>query len=317
MFFLDRNRERVNSLAQQLLNQVNETGESANILLEKMAREYQLNEHWLQRIVEEYNILSFLQKLKEGTQHENFPLLEPVIDEAQAIVGVPFGTPMPLNEESKKMEKAASYGYQNYQVTADMFNYGEEVGAPFESLYVDGDYVDDSDELEKVAFEKENLRQQIEDDMLVKEAAYKVENERYKIVGELTKIANISPGVAKLVVYKLVKEANDEQSAEDVLISCKHNTFEVMNAHINEDIAPYEMEKIAGITGLIEELKMLLPAKKVLSEGGKKAVDLAKYFKKNPEKAIIALMAAKQPYEHLTTDSVDAVKADIAAFANS
>jgi len=317
MFFIDRNRQRVVEYAQQILNQTNETGESPTVLLEKLANEYQLNPNWKQRVVEEYNILSFLEKLKEGTHHENFQLMEPIIDEAEQWVGVSFEQPIPLKQSDSTMEKAASYEDNNIVVTPDMFAYDSGEYTPFEELHLVADQFDDTEELEKVANYQKDLHEKIKEEELIKEASYKIENERYKIVHELTKIANISPGVAKAVIHDLVKVAGDDESAEDVMVGCKYNTQEIAEADLLQDIASYELEKVAKFKELIEELKILLPAKKQITEAGEKSVELAKYFKNNPEKSIIALLAMKQPYSFFKDGDSGKVAANIAAFANS
>jgi len=317
MFFIDRNRQRVAQYAQQILNQTNETGESPSVLLEKLADEYKLNNNWKQRIVEEYNILSFLERLKEGTHHENFQLMEPVLDEAEQWVKVPFDEPIPTTSSEGKMEKAASYNAADIVVTPDMFAYDNGEYSPFEEMCFSADQFDDSIELEKIASYQENLHLEKQNEELIKEASYRIENERYKIIHELTKVANVSPGVAKMIIHDLVKKAGDEESAEDVMVGCKYNTKEIMNATFMQDVAQYELEKIAKVKELIEELKLLLPVKKEISQAGEKGLKIAKFFKENPEKGIIALLAMKQPYEAFTDTNSAKAAANIAAFANS
>jgi len=317
MFFIDRNRQRVVNYAQQILNQTNETGESPTVLLEKLASEYQLNPNWKQRVVEEYNILSFLDKLKEGTHHENFQLMEPIVDEAEQWVDVPFNEPIPLKQNDSSIEKAASYENANVIVTPDMFAYGNEEYSPFEEIHLVADQFDDTEELEKVAFYQKKLHEDIRNEELIKEASYKIENERYKIVNELTKIANISPGVAKAVIRDLVKIAGDDETAEDVMVACKYNTQEIINSDFMQDVTRYELQKVAKVSELIEELKLLIPVKKEISKVGEKSLEIAKYFKNNPEKSIIALLAAKQPYSFFEGKETGKVATNIAAFANS
>ena len=323
MIFFDPNRQRVVSIAKEVLNQVNQSGEAPDMILNKIAQSYGLNDHWKQRIVEEFNIQAFLQKLQEGTQHEHYQLANPVIDEAEQWVGVPMDEPIPEGQD-KDIEKTASYMekvafYQEQEPTLiplDAFEYKtEEEFTPFPNMMVVADEFDDSIELEKIAYEKEMALKEVQREELIKEASYAISQYEDKVLGELIKIANISPGFAKLIIHDLSKTAAAHY-AEDILIGVKHKPKEIKDASIYDDVAPYEFEKLASVKTLIEELTFIKPLKNGVAKGKEKFIVAAKKLKNHPIGAIMALLGIRGIHKALNEDLSEPVLTNIKAFAD-
>jgi len=316
MIFFDPNRQKVTAIAKEALEQVNQSGESPDLVIEKLCDNYGLNANWRQRIVEEYNIQAFLQKLQEGTQHEHYQVAQPVIDECKQWLGIEWYEPIPENNSNEGIKKTASYGDAGV-VPLNAFEYDvNEEFKPFDPLYVSGDNFDDTIELEKVAFEKQQMLQEMQKEELQKEASYYIQQAEDKILGELIKIANISPGFAKSIIHDLSKTAS-RVYAEDVLIGCKHKPEEILEASIYDDVAPYEFEKLASVKGLIEELSYLIPLKKGVAAGKEKFIAMARKLKSDPVRGIIIpAVIIKNLYKEITESPSKEIGLNIKAFAD-
>jgi len=310
MFFLNTEREKYINFAKQIIEQVKQTGDNPNMLLDKLAKEQGLNDHQRQRIVEEFNVHMFLDKLKEGTQHEMYQLMEPIIDEPSSVIEIPYDVNLDPNY-GKEMQKTASYnpvydfGYEAYSLTPETIN-------PSFGYYA----IDDTDyeSLEKKAFEIEQKHKELEEQQLVKEAMMQVDKDKYERLTRLVKIANESPALAKVIVHDLVKVAKAEEEASELLYLCKHSTFDVQNANIKAMMS-WELEKLAEVKEIVEEIEQILPTEKELKKGGKKVVWIAKKIKEKPHYAIISAIIAKGLHDMVTNEKPDETAANIAAFS--
>jgi len=237
----DKNKQRVSALAKTMLDNVNQSGDAPDTVLEQTGKAQNLNDHWKQRVVEEFNILSFLQKLQDGTQQEHFQVAQPVIDECKQWLHIDWDTPQSEQKASEKIEKKASYDNQYMSteslISANAFEYGEIDRFDFNTI--SGDRFDDTIELEKVAFEKRQMFQELQDEELIKEANYHIGKEENYLINELVKIANVSPGFTKSIIHDLYKKGH-QSYAEDIMVESKYKPDEIMSSSIYDDVAPYE-----------------------------------------------------------------------------
>jgi len=300
MIFFDPNKQKVASIAKEVLRVVTESGDSPDMVIDKIAKSYNLNDHWKQRIVEEFNIEAFLQKLQEGTQHENFQVAQPIIDECKQWVKVSQDQSIPEGK-SKEMEKTASYGDIG-SIPFGAFDYAHEEFGPFNNMHVSGDNFDDSEELEKIAYQKIDSAVEVFNQDLIKEAMYKISEEEEKVLGKLVKIANVSPGFTKFIVHELTKTASPSY-AEDIMVNSKFKPIEILHSSIYDDVAPHEFEKLASVGELIEEIKAFIPLKKIIKKSPKKAKNLIKKIKGTPVGKLGALLAGANGVKKMVTDN--------------
>lgn len=315
MIFFDRNKQKVSSIAKAMLDSVNQSGDAPDEVLEQIAKAQNLNEHWKQRVVEEFNILAFLQKLQDGTQHEHFQVAQPVIDECKQWLHIDWNQAA-AEKNSGKMEKTASYNYRSpeeFFINANAFDY--DGIDRFDSYTVSGDRFDDTIELEKVAFEKKQMLQDLQDEELIKEANYHIGKEENHLINELVKIANVSPGFTKSIIYDLYKKGHYSY-AEDVMVESKYKPDEIMSSSIYDDVAPYEFEKLASVTSIIEDLSAIIPLKKMVSSSKSKAKKVIKHLNEKPIQGLMALVLGRGVKNAFTDNGEAKIAANIEAFKN-
>jgi len=317
MIFFDKNKQRVSALAKTMLDNVNQSGDAPDTVLEQTGKAQNLNDHWKQRVVEEFNILSFLQKLQDGTQQEHFQVAQPVIDECKQWLHIDWDTPQSEQKASEKIEKKASYDNQYMSteslISANAFEYGEIDRFDFNTI--SGDRFDDTIELEKVAFEKRQMFQELQDEELIKEANYHIGKEENYLINELVKIANVSPGFTKSIIHDLYKKGH-QSYAEDIMVESKYKPDEIMSSSIYDDVAPYEFEKLASVSSLIEDLSAIIPLKKMVSSSKSKAKKIIKHLNEKPIQGLMALVLGNGVKKAFTDKGESKVSANITAFKN-
>ena len=309
--FMDRNKYL--TYAQEAIRLVDETDMNPNDVIEQIAQKNKLNPHQAQRVVEEYNINRFLNNLKEGTQHENFLLANPVIDECKEVIKIPMGEAQ-KKESDGNIGKTASV-YDQVYIPNSAFEYGDTIDN-FDSMQVHGEYIDESADLEKVAFDRQYAKEQQIGEVLIKEAGYHIDKAEREIASDLVKVANISPAVAKQVIYGLVKMGAAD-IAEDVTIYCKYKPQEMINASLDDDILTQtELNKFAGIKDIFSDLGKIVRIKESVKNGNKKAAKtIIEAAKSNPGKALQAILSVIRFGKNITGDEND-VATEIAAFGS-
>ena len=288
MIFFDRNKQKVSSIAKEVLSQVTDTGESPDLIINKIASNYSLNDSWKQRIVEEFNIIAFLQKLEDGTQHEHYQVAQPVLDECKQWIHIGMDNSIPEKSDSG-IKKTASYNSVG-AIPINAFDYNSDISS-FDNMTIGGDNYDDSIELEKVAFYKESERQRQEDEELIKEASYYVSLAENQLIGELVKVANITPGFTKHIVHSLYKRGCVNY-AEDVVTECRWKPDEIVDSSLLTDAGPRDLDKLASVAGLIENIAKMIPVKKMARNSVEKAKDIIRKAKSKPKSLGYALILA-------------------------
>ena len=285
--------DKYGSIAKEAINRVESSNGNPNDVIMELAQKQHLNKHQTQRVVEEYNVNMFLNKLKEGTQHEDFLLANPVMDECEKWVGVPIGKPQTGIKKEASMEKVAS-SYDQVFIPNSAFEYGEIDN--FDNIQMQGEILDESGDLEKVAFDKSYYKNELAQEELIKEANYHINRGLEMVSRDLIKIANQSPAIAKQVIYGLVKVGSDDL-AEDVLVNCKYNTQEITKSSMQDEIyTQTDLNKFASFKDILEELPFAKTLKNIVTQGGPKSEEAAKkiieYSKKHPAVPIsLALVA--------------------------
>lgn len=260
--------------------------------ISKYASANKLNISQQQRIVEEVNVGTFLDKLKDGTHHEDFPIAEAVHanfaerDDSLNKTASEYGR--------SPLEKVASVEMSSL-VTSDMYNIGT----------VEFDDSIAADTLSKTAgMYDENLEaasnEWEKNDDLAKEASIqRVANsdtvqsweEWDKGIDFLTKIASESEGMAKAVIATMSK-MNLEKEAVDMLENIKYSNEEIINSNTEElsfDTI-HELRKLAGVgQDALDIGKNVYDATK---STGKAAWGLAKMPVKNPKTAAATGLSA-------------------------
>ncbi len=187
--------------------------------LQKIASAHSLNSEEHQRLVEEYNIGSFLNKLQEGTQHEEYPVASPVVSVANIEGG-----------GGSTMQKTAS-SVPAYTIHEHMF-------------IVSSDEDDCSNSMEKTASSPENeelftseakwdrVDQAREVEAEEETAMIKVAEEKEKLMGltqELLKLSSSSEGMTKTAILG-VHQVGFKTEAESMLENSRFSTDDIASS---------------------------------------------------------------------------------------
>ena len=215
-------------------------GEDINKYISKYASDNNLNDNEKQRLVEEVNVGTFLDKLKDGEQHEDFPVADSVITHADGDKPV---------LESAELNKAASFS--NFDIDSSMFElnfekdtYTSPVLRKEASVEIGSEIMNSEDKWE----EAERLRQDVISDFdkgLAKEAS---EDTLYNELGELMKIANISEGMTKTAIAVLKMNELDEL-ALSLAENSKHSTSDILSS----EAEPLAKEASDILSSLLEK----------------------------------------------------------------
>ena len=233
------------------------TVDNPNELLQKVAQEYGLSDHEKQRVVEEYNVNYFLEKLQEGTQHENFIVMNPVIDECASAIGVDMNTAMDP-AIGADMKKAASFDMQFDESAFSYDGIDRMPDVQYDTFDMSEDF------LLKVAQDQEIERASAERSGAIERAVAAIGMAKESVVSDLVKTANESPAVAKMIVAEIQKVAQDEDAAWTILEQSKHKLDEVVSADVSAMFAD-EIEKVASAkenVNLVKAFKMIREALK-------------------------------------------------------
>lgn len=178
-------------------------------------------------------------------------------------------------KKEASMEKVAS-NYDKVFIPNSAFEYGDIDN--FEDMQVQGEFLDESGDLEKVAFDKNHYKEELAQEELIKEANYHINKGLDKVSHDLIKIANQSPAIAKQVIYGLVKIGSNDL-ADDVLTNCKHKPQEIVNSSMADEIyTQTDLNKFASFREILEELPYANILKKVVTKGGKKGKEVAEHI---------------------------------------
>ena len=234
--------QRYTEMADEILS--NEKGGDINADIAKYASSHKLNINQQQRLIEEVNVGSFLNRLKDGTQHEDYQIAEPV----QA-----------LNPEST-LDKVASHDVLEKVATEDlsseicesMFHMSmaefddadaEATLAKTASFYDDNPYtVEEADE------KADELRKEASDARASESDSISRWGEEDSAYEDLVKSASYSDGFAKTIVVALAK-MDLEKVAEDIMVDCKFSSNEISSAvaePLPEEVADVLMKVAAG-----------------------------------------------------------------------
>lgn len=234
--------------------------------ISKYASSHNLNDNQKQRLVEEVNVGTFLSKLSEGTQYEDFPVASPTITHSDGESPVLSST---------ELNKAAS---QHFDVTSDMFSIGKkddycdpDILQKAASSSLNSEIMNSEDKWE--AAEEERKKAIEESSKRLTKVAHI--DEVYELLSVITKSSNESEGMVKTASAVLV--INDlEELAMTLLENSKHSSSDVSES-IAEPLskeASYAMERL-----LEKEAKNLLKDTGDVFKGLKNVV---KYPVKHP-----------------------------------
>jgi len=268
MFF--NNSQRYVSIAKQIINEINHGGDNPEELLNKYAKEYNLNNNMKQRVVEEYNVNMFLSKLKDGNHQEHYVLLNPVINETQKWNSI-IEKNNKENEHKKNMTKTAFYNEEaNIVFKNNSMEYEHDplLNGSFsnKTLVSSFEYGDTSDLLKNASY-KEKLREEEGFKELVKTAHYKGHEVINQLANDLTKVANISTGATKTIIYDLIKEGH-EDIANTVMENCKYKPNEILGAKMTDGIFEQDLPLLKTSQELIKEATISKLIMRVISEKG-------------------------------------------------
>lgn len=209
----------------------NHKNENIDDYLGKIASQNNLNTDEHQRLVEEYNVGAFLNKLQEGTHHEEYDIASPVRTEQGSA----------SNQSSNNLEKAASEELK-YVVTEDMFNVSLEETHTEKLEKVASVVLNDELFASEEKWEAADIaRQSIfkdKENMMEKIAA---EDKISEMVQELLKTASTSEGMTKTAILS-VHRLGFESEAETMLENSKFSTADIKDA-----VAESLTEKGTGI----------------------------------------------------------------------
>jgi len=201
------------------------SGPDIDEVIKKYASDNSLNDNERQRLVEEVNVGTFLDKLRDGSQHEEFTVASPVITHNNDNEVL---SPAELN-------KSASFK-SDYLVSGDMFNLSDscsndiEYGLRKTASYSEDESIMTSEDKWKHADAMRDKVIKEERDGLEKLAE---SEEIYKELGLLTKIANESEGITKTAVAALSISGLDEL-AVSMVENSKFSSLDISNAKAEE-----------------------------------------------------------------------------------
>ncbi len=218
-------------------------GKDIDSHISKYASDKGLNDNEKQRLIEEVNVGTFLEKLSNGTHHEDFPIADPVITHTNGDKPI---------LESTELSKAASVSFRG--ISPDMFNIDipEPISHSDEMLFKTASHDENSvimDSEEKWD-NAEKERSKIIDDYDTGLAKTASENDMYTNLGTLVKYANESEGMTKTAVAILSMNELDDL-AETVLDNSKYSTHDIAESKAEE--LTKEAKKV--IEKVVKEIK--------------------------------------------------------------
>ncbi len=288
----------------------------------KYASDKSLNMNQQQRLVEEVNVGSFLDRLKDGTQHEDFPVASAI--QASNVPHELDKTASWGDSGDAPLEKVASENMAHL-VDDSMFHLNmvefDDTAATEVLAKTAGMYDVNLDAAQEGWDEGQDL---------VKEASAKRLEEtetlaKGDLVGEcidtLTKIASHSDGQAKAVIVLMAK-MDLEKEAEDVIQDVKFSTSEIAEAIASKvpEEAVSEIMKLADAKSTAKDAEGV--AKEVYRSGkhaGNAALGLVKFPFKNPKTAAagaLAALAAKRLADNETAENAQLEMSNYATGAN-
>ncbi len=200
-------------------------GEDINGYIQKYASEHNLNKNETQRLVEEVNVGTFLDKLKDGTHHEDFPVADPLVthsDGESPVLG------------SSELNKAASVEYNS--VSPSMFDLSSKDNAFSEPMLQKTASVEIGTEImnsEEKWAENELAAKAALDEESAGLEKVAMEESVYSTLGELTRLANESEGMIKTAASILALNELDEL-ALSLIENSKYSSFDVADARAEE-----------------------------------------------------------------------------------
>ena len=276
---------RYTQMAEEIIKDFSGTDIDGTIA--KYASDNSLNINQQQRLIEEVNVGSFLNRLKSGTQHEDFPIAEAV----QANTAV-----LELDKTASSgegLDKTASYGAEQAPlldmiddsmfhmslvefddtVAADVLS--KTAGMYDDNLYAHEEKLSEADVLRKEAGDRREL-----------ELASLIEGDaKGEIVYSLSKMASRSEDEAKGIIV-LMANLDLTKEAEDVLEDSKWSTSDIVEARVGEPGADamLNITKLAGAK--IDSAKEVAQdAGKIVSNASGLVAGIAKFPFKHPKTA--------------------------------
>jgi len=200
-------------------------GSDVDKVIEKYASDNSLNDNEKQRLVEEVNVGTFLDKLRDGSQHEEFAVASPVVTHGASDKTL----------EPAELNKAAS-ARSEYSISHDMFDLTQpcsndiEYGLEKTASYSEDDSIMTSEDKWE---EAERMRAEVlaEDKSGLEKLARS--EEIHRELGLLTKIANESEGITKTAVAALSIAGLDEL-ALTMVENSKFSSFDISEAKAEE-----------------------------------------------------------------------------------
>jgi hypothetical protein len=244
-------------------------GKDINEHIEKYASDKGLNDNEKQRLVEEVNVGTFLDKLREGTHHEDFPVADPIVTHSDGESPV---------LESSELNKAASYN-PSYDIDSSMFDLSSspvvsdgEIPSlnKVASISEDSSIMNSEEKWEKADIAREWIETDAEKGL----EKLSRDNEIASALDNLTRNVNESEGMTKTAAVILAKNELDIL-AEDLIENSKYSTFDISSS-IAEELSKEASDNI--------EL-LVKTAKNLLKDTGKALVglkDVAMYQVKHP-----------------------------------
>ena len=217
--------------------------------IEKYASDKGLNNNEKQRLVEEVNVGTFLDKLKDGSHYEDFPIANSVITHSDGESPV---------LESGELNKAASVDYSE-AVSPNMFSFGldNELADPmFEKTAsintIDGHIFNAEDKWEEAEVARDELALD-EEAGLEKTSA---EDEAYYLLGRLVSSANMSEGITKTAAIILAKNDLDDL-AVSFIENSKFSSMDISESTaepLTKEASDSMNNLLAKTSGLIKNL---------------------------------------------------------------
>ena len=252
-------------------------GTDINSHIEKIATDKELNINEKQRLAEEVNVSTFLDKLKSGTQHEDFPIVGP---------SVTHDISEPSETLSPQLGKAASVDYSD-KIQSSMFYIGcsdsSEVmnDLPKTASVTTGDEIFTSEDKWR---DQEDKRTELKEMNEVGFEKLAFETESFNTLGKLTREVSYSEGMTKTAAVILSNNDLDEL-ASSMLENSKFSHMDVVSSNAEE----LSKEASELMTSLLEKISKKKISSGLLKDTGKTIVDVSKGL------ASLAKFPFKQP----------------------
>ena len=213
---------RFMTMAEEAISKYKSGGVDA--YLDKFAEDKGLNLEEHQRLVEEYNIGSFLNKMKDGTQHEEYEVASPVVTISSSDEGGPsvLGKVASVNDSDK--------------LTPDMFILSDELQITSDpelnkmAHISDDDYLFNSEEKWRKA---DDARKELAADTVRGLEKLASDSRLHDALSTLVKVAGESEGMTKTAI-SVMTSGGHRDLAEHIRYNTKFSPSEILSAKAEE-----------------------------------------------------------------------------------